>query len=338
MFTELSAELKNNVKNIQKQLNSSSEEADINRCEHCLNSLGYSREDVKDSKKMKEFLSRIKVYAEMEQSYSDNPKVNKDMKKLEVIVKEYVEGLKQYFTASGNDKLTNEKGEPIYKDVLEFNEEGRSRDMIARHSQKNTHFVEGDDLFDSGNPEIAHAFGDKVVFGVGLNDWTIIHEFIHIIAKGGLQQKVNLSKVEAPLSNHLNKNQMFDEVITDYFTKMICNTRQLKNVETLYSDEKLNSAYSLLFPIMGEFIENHAQQIIESLLEGFDVVYTDKIPTKFQCNCSKERVTSAIVSVGKAEIQNMIDDGDEIEVNCHFCNSNYKFSVEELKELLEAAK
>ena len=80
------------------------------------------------------------------------------------------------------------------------------------------------------------------------------------------------------------------------------------------------------------------EQIIEALLEGFDVTYTDRIPTKFYCNCSKERVSSAVISVGKAEIQKMINDGEEIEVNCHFCNSHYKFSVEELKELYEAAK
>ena len=80
------------------------------------------------------------------------------------------------------------------------------------------------------------------------------------------------------------------------------------------------------------------EQIIEALLEGFDITYTDRIPTKFQCNCSKERVSKAVVSVGKEEIQKMIEEGEEIEVNCHFCNSHYKFSVDELKELYEAAR
>ena len=80
------------------------------------------------------------------------------------------------------------------------------------------------------------------------------------------------------------------------------------------------------------------EQIIEQLLEGFDVTFTDKIPTQFKCNCSKERVSRAVVSVGKKEIQKMIDDGEEIEVNCHFCNSHYKFSVDELKALYEEAR
>ena len=80
------------------------------------------------------------------------------------------------------------------------------------------------------------------------------------------------------------------------------------------------------------------EEIIEHMFEGFDVQITDRIPTKFQCNCSKERVSKAVISIGKKEIQEMIDDGKEVEVNCHFCNSHYKFSVEEMKELFEAAK
>ncbi|MBR5046630.1 MAG: Hsp33 family molecular chaperone HslO, partial [Eubacterium sp.] len=56
------------------------------------------------------------------------------------------------------------------------------------------------------------------------------------------------------------------------------------------------------------------------------------------CNCSKERVKNAVVSVGKKEIEEMIREGKPIEVNCHFCNSHYQFDVDELKELLEEAK
>ena len=66
------------------------------------------------------------------------------------------------------------------------------------------------------------------------------------------------------------------------------------------------------------------EQILETVLEGMDVEFTDTVPTRFYCNCTKERVEKAIVSIGKKDIQEMIDDGKEIEVNCHFCNTNYK--------------
>jgi molecular chaperone Hsp33 len=80
------------------------------------------------------------------------------------------------------------------------------------------------------------------------------------------------------------------------------------------------------------------EEIIQELMGDFDVSFQDKIPTSFYCNCSKERISKAIVSIGKEEIQKMIDEGNDIEVNCHFCNSHYNLSVEELKELLAYAR
>ena len=75
------------------------------------------------------------------------------------------------------------------------------------------------------------------------------------------------------------------------------------------------------------------EQILEILLG-----ITSTMPTKFYCNCSKERVEKAVISVGKKEIQDMIDDGQDIEVKCHFCNTAYKYSVEELKDILKRCK
>lgn len=76
------------------------------------------------------------------------------------------------------------------------------------------------------------------------------------------------------------------------------------------------------------------EDILRQVLDGFDIEITDTIPTHYFCSCSKERVSKALISVGRAELKSMINDGKEIEVNCHFCNTNYKFSIEELKELL----
>lgn len=81
-----------------------------------------------------------------------------------------------------------------------------------------------------------------------------------------------------------------------------------------------------------------SEEILEHIFEGMDLQILDTIPTEFYCNCSKERVSAAVISVGKQELQKMIDDGEPIEVNCHFCNSHYKFSIDELKDMLEKAK
>lgn len=76
------------------------------------------------------------------------------------------------------------------------------------------------------------------------------------------------------------------------------------------------------------------QDIINELLGEFGVEFNDTIPTQYSCNCSKDRVSKAIVSIGKKDLKEMIDDGKPIEVNCHFCGTNYQFSVEELKKMM----
>ena len=78
------------------------------------------------------------------------------------------------------------------------------------------------------------------------------------------------------------------------------------------------------------------EQILEHILGGMDLEILDTIPARFYCNCSKDRVSKAVMSIGKKDLQEMIDDNKPIEVNCHFCNSHYTFDVEELQEMLAA--
>ena len=82
---------------------------------------------------------------------------------------------------------------------------------------------------------------------------------------------------------------------------------------------------------------NTPEQMLELLLEGMEPEIMDTMPTKFYCNCDKARVEKALISIGKAELQSMIDDGEEIEINCHFCNTKYTFTVDELKALRKKA-
>lgn len=83
---------------------------------------------------------------------------------------------------------------------------------------------------------------------------------------------------------------------------------------------------------------NTPEMILELLLGDMDLEIKDTIPTEFFCNCSKERVAKALISVGAKDLKEMIADGKEIELNCHFCNSNYTFSIEELEELLRLSR
>ena len=80
------------------------------------------------------------------------------------------------------------------------------------------------------------------------------------------------------------------------------------------------------------------EQLLEELLGNVGLEIMDTMPTRFYCNCSKERVEQAVASVGKKDIQEMINDGKPIEVKCHFCNTAYHYSVEELKNILKRSK
>ena len=74
------------------------------------------------------------------------------------------------------------------------------------------------------------------------------------------------------------------------------------------------------------------------LFEGMDMEIVDTIPAHFYCNCDKKRVEKAIISIGRKEIGEMIAEGKEIEVKCHFCNTAYHYTVEELKKILKRSR
>ena len=80
------------------------------------------------------------------------------------------------------------------------------------------------------------------------------------------------------------------------------------------------------------------EQLLEVLFEGLGLEVTDTVPAQFCCNCSKERVEHAVASIGRKEIQEMIQDGEDIEVKCHFCNTAYRYTVEELREIIKRSK
>lgn len=83
---------------------------------------------------------------------------------------------------------------------------------------------------------------------------------------------------------------------------------------------------------------NTPEQLLALLLEGLEPEITETAPAAFMCGCDKERVERALISIGKEELGEMIDEGREIEVSCQFCNKSYCFSPEELKGLYGRAR
>lgn len=83
---------------------------------------------------------------------------------------------------------------------------------------------------------------------------------------------------------------------------------------------------------------NTPEQMLEMILEGLSPEMAETVPVAFSCSCNRRKIEKVLISLGKKEIQSMIDDGEEIEVNCRFCNTHYTFSVEELKALYHRSK
>ncbi|GAE37305.1 Hsp33 family molecular chaperone HslO [Halalkalibacter akibai] len=80
------------------------------------------------------------------------------------------------------------------------------------------------------------------------------------------------------------------------------------------------------------------EEMLQALLGDDNVKLLDKMPIQFKCRCSRERIESAIISLGGAEIQAMIDEDKGAETTCSFCNEVYQFTEKELEELMEQVK
>lgn len=76
-------------------------------------------------------------------------------------------------------------------------------------------------------------------------------------------------------------------------------------------------------------------QILELLLGDLDLNITDQEEVRFNCNCSHDRVLGTLATISEADIKEMVESGEEVEVVCQFCSSKYKIGTEELKEILE---
>ena len=80
------------------------------------------------------------------------------------------------------------------------------------------------------------------------------------------------------------------------------------------------------------------EELLEELLGEFGLEILERMDTEFSCNCSKERVEKAIISIGHKELNEMVQEGKPIEVKCHFCNEAYEFTIEDLKKIIQKTK
>jgi len=76
------------------------------------------------------------------------------------------------------------------------------------------------------------------------------------------------------------------------------------------------------------------EEILNTVMDGFEIKITDEITPEYKCDCSKERIERAIISLGRQEIEDILKKEKKAEVTCYFCNKEYKFEESELQEIL----
>lgn len=102
---------------------------------------------------------------------------------------------------------------------------------------------------------------------------------------------------------------------------------------------KLEERLSQLEPVTTMLEEGSTpEDILQKILGDFAVEITEKQPVQFVCSCSRERVEKVLVSLGEKELERMIEEGKDVELNCHFCSTRYAFTVDEIRRIKEGAK
>lgn len=110
--------------------------------------------------------------------------------------------------------------------------------------------------------------------------------------------------------------QLMPDVLDEEINILEKNLSEIKAVSDLICNESLEKIIELVFKDLGTNI-------------------LDEINVEFKCDCSKEKMQKALISIGKEELQDILNNEKETQLQCHFCNTKYNFSENEIKELIE---
>ncbi|MGN0972385.1 MAG: Hsp33 family molecular chaperone HslO [Aristaeellaceae bacterium] len=98
--------------------------------------------------------------------------------------------------------------------------------------------------------------------------------------------------------------------------------------------EQLELRSPMFASISREMTYAPKEQLIEDWFRGLEPELLERTPLSYRCGCSRERMEKALISLGRKELQTLIDEDKGAELGCHFCHSRYAFTTDELKDLL----
>lgn len=200
-------------------------------------------------------------------TYSTNPEINENLQFLEGFVSQHKLDMAkqndeecQLMGITDQASISNE----FYKKMY-VNYWGVRKDPVAKALAPNNSSW---DLFRNDSGTAAFQCGNTVAFGVELSDWVLFHEFIHAVDGAGFE-KGHFEKGNTPYSNQYRQNEMFNEVVTDYFAAKMFNGRVASGKEAILSGKPFKSTYSKLFEVMDGFLSSYMPELKETRLREF---------------------------------------------------------------------
>lgn len=229
----------------------------------------------------------------------------------------------------GNDKLTVkiEGGGPVGAIVADANAKGEARAYV---SNPHVHF----DLNSNGKLDVARAVGIEGSLSV-VKDLGLRHNFTGSvpIVSGEIGEDftyyyASSEQVPAAFGVGVLVNPDNTILASGGFTIQMLPGASEQTISTI--EKQLGE----VAPI-SKLIEagKSPEEILNEVLGEGNVKVIDNMPVVFRCSCSKERFANGIISLGKEEIQEMIDEDGGAQVECHFCRTSYHFNLEELEAL-----
>ncbi|WP_350300859.1 Hsp33 family molecular chaperone HslO [Peribacillus frigoritolerans] len=234
----------------------------------------------------------------------------------------------------GEEKLTIkiEGGGPIGSILVDSNAKGEVRGYVT-HPQ--THF----DLNEQGKLDVRRAVGTDglltVVKDIGLRDYfsgqvplvsgELGEDFTYyFVTSEQVPSSVGVGVLVNPDNSILAAG--------GFIIQLMPGTSE----DTI---SKIENRLSTITPV-SKMIQSGMtpEEILTEILGEGNVNILEKMDVQFSCQCSRERIATALISLGQAEIRDIIETDGQAEAHCHFCNQTYQFSKEELEELEEETK
>ena len=86
-------------------------------------------------------------------------------------------------------------------------------------------------------------------------------------------------------------------------------------------------------PMLSEGLTPEA--MLRRVLDGFELEFLENTPVSYRCYCSRERVTSTLIAIGRKDLEEIVAEGKPINLECQFCDQVYTFTPEEISDLLK---